>query len=134
MILLILATAIPLILGFFNPRASLFWYHKEPTTTLSSFIYGGFLVFFIYLIAPTSQERVVETAVDSATVTMDTMETKMDTSATVPAKIVEYPVTIEGERILRELKARAERDWPYDYSTQRYWYNEQIEARERLNR
>ena len=31
------------------------------------------------------------------------------------------------------IKRQVERDWPYDYTTQKYWYNEQVEAKERLN-
>jgi hypothetical protein len=31
-----------------------------------------------------------------------------------------------------EIKRKAQRDWSLDFVTQKFWYNEQIEARERL--
>jgi hypothetical protein len=30
------------------------------------------------------------------------------------------------------IKKKAQRDRPFDFSTQQFWYNEQIEAKERL--
>jgi hypothetical protein len=38
--LLVLASFVFLIIGFFNPKASLFWYNKDRTRTTSSIIYG----------------------------------------------------------------------------------------------
>ncbi|MDN5288991.1 MAG: hypothetical protein JWR38_5265 [Mucilaginibacter sp.] len=115
-----------MVLGFFNPRASLFWYSKERTTGLSSFIYGILLVLFIYMV-PANKENAIETALHSQTIAADTVEAKMDTNTTVPTRVVEDPAKIEGERILRKLKARAERDWPNDYTTQEYWISNELE-------
>jgi hypothetical protein len=30
------------------------------------------------------------------------------------------------------IKRKAQLDWPLDFTTQKFWYNEQIEAKDRL--
>jgi hypothetical protein len=127
MTLLILATAILLLLGFFNPRASLFWYNKQRTTVLSSVIYGVLLALFIYFIAPTDKEKAIGTPVISQSIAADTLETKIDTNTTVPIRVVEDPAKTAEDRILKKLKSKAERDWPNDYTTQEYWINQELE-------
>jgi hypothetical protein len=127
MTLLILATTILLILGIFNPQASLFWYTKQRTTVLSSVIYGVLLVLFIYMLAPTGKENAIGTTVNSQSIAADTPEAKMDTNTTVPVEVVEDPAKIEEDRVMMKLKSKAERDWPNDYTTQEYWINQELE-------
>lgn len=38
----------------------------------------------------------------------------------------------EKTEILEKLKEKAKKDWPMDYVTQKFWYDEQIQAKQRL--
>lgn len=128
MTLLILATAILLTLVFFNPQASLFWYNKQRTTVLSSVIYGVLLVMFIYFMTPADEERTAGSAVESRSIAGDTTQVAMVANITLPEPVVEEDLAkLEEYRVMLKLKAKAERDWPNDYTTQEYWINQEME-------
>lgn len=55
--LLILASLVLLIIGFFNPQKSLFWYTHKRTGTKSALIYGSALVAFFILFGITSDRN-----------------------------------------------------------------------------
>ena len=55
--LLILASLVLLVVGFFNPNKSLFWYKQERTTRKSSMIYGISLVAFFILFGITTDKK-----------------------------------------------------------------------------
>lgn len=55
--LLVLASFVLLIIGFFNPQKSLFWYKKERSGTKSALVYGIALIVFFILFGITSDEK-----------------------------------------------------------------------------
>ena len=122
---LIFIATVFLILGFFKPQTSLFWYTKERTTALSTVIYGGILTVFVFFIAPVNKESPLRSnSLPSATA--DTV-LKTDSNTTVTPVVTEDPAKIAEDRVKLKLKARAERDWPNDYTTQEYWINQELE-------
>jgi hypothetical protein len=64
--LLILASLVLLIIGFFNPNASLFWYNKEKTRTTSSIIYGIALIASFILFGITTDTSKTSTKSNNA--------------------------------------------------------------------
>lgn len=114
--LLLFATFVFLLLGFFNPQASLFWYKKTRTRTLSALIYGTLFIVLIGLKSETPSNVDLPPATTDNPVLID--------SVTI---VNEDPQKIEEERITGKLKARAARDWPNDYATQEYWINKELE-------
>lgn len=55
--LLLLASLVFLVVGFFNPRRSLFWDKKERTKKKSALIYGGLTVLFFILFGVTTDTK-----------------------------------------------------------------------------
>lgn len=55
--LLFLSSLILLIIGFFNPKTSLFWDKKERTKRKSRLVYGGFTVLFFILFGVVSDKN-----------------------------------------------------------------------------
>jgi hypothetical protein len=56
-ILLLLASVAFFIIGFFNPKTSLFWDKKERTKKKSAFVYGGFIVLSFILFGVSSDSK-----------------------------------------------------------------------------
>jgi|GEM_PF-2571767 hypothetical protein len=105
--LLLFATAVLLILGLFNPQASLFWYNKQRTRALSAVIYG---ILFVVLICFKSTEKDKATPdVKLQPASTDSAVVKIDTNTTVSTMVSEDPEKIEEERITEKLKTRAAR-------------------------
>ena len=75
--LLILASLVLLVVGFFNPNKSLFWYKQERTTKKSSMIYGISLVAFFILFGITTDKKNKNTSNQTSTTS-----TTKDNSAT----------------------------------------------------
>jgi hypothetical protein len=116
---LIIAAFVLLIIGFFNPQASLFWYKKERTRALSAFIYG---VLFVVMICLQSTKDKEIAGVNPQPVSANTGP---GISATPINK--DTPEMLEEERITEKLKLKAAKNWPNDYSTQEYWVNQEVE-------
>lgn len=127
MILLFSAAAILLILGFFKPQASLFWYNKQRTTALSSIVYGALLVFLIYFMAPADKGTAVTNESSLQAIGSETTVPKINSIPTAIATTEEDAAEIEEERITRKLKSKAGKNWPNDYATQEYWINQELE-------
>jgi len=125
MAVLIFIVTVFLILGFFKPQASLFWYNRERTIALSTVIYGGVLVIFVFFIAPASNENPLHS--DSPPNTTTDSVIKIDSNTSATPVVTEDPAKIDEDRITGKLKARAEHDWPNDYTTQEYWINQELE-------
>lgn len=106
MLFLIFATAILFLLGLFKPEASLFWYNKQRTRTLSSLVYGGFLTALIYDMSP-ADRKVPETKDVNFHTLVDTTVTQIDSNISASAT---DPVKIEEARVTEKLKSRAGRD------------------------
>lgn len=64
--LLILASLVLLIIGFFNPKTSLFWYNKEKSRTTSSIIYGIALIASFILFGVTTDTSKTSTKSNNA--------------------------------------------------------------------
>jgi len=111
MAFLIFIATVFLILGFFKPQASLFWYSRERTTALSTVIYGGILAVFVFFLSPATKEGPLHSN-SLPNTTADTV-IKID-SGTAATSVVEDP-------------AKTEQDWPNDYTTQEYWINRELE-------
>jgi hypothetical protein len=122
--LLILAAFILLIIGLFNPQASLFWYRKQRTRTLSAVLYGLLFVLLIYL-QSTPNKPMPDAS--SSSILADSAVVKVDTNTTVAAQVNDDPEKVEEKRVAEKLKAKAARDWPDDYTTQEYWINQELE-------
>jgi hypothetical protein len=123
--LVIFAAFVLLILGLFNPQASLFWYNKQRTRVLSAVIYGVLFVALICFKSTDNDKASQDVMVQPAST--DSAAVKIDTGTTLPTAVSENPEKIEEERIIEKLKTKAARDWPNDYTTQEYWINQELE-------
>jgi hypothetical protein len=136
--LLFLGSLILLIIGFFNPKTSLFWDKNERTKKKSRLVYGGLTILFFILFGAVSDKTTKNTNQNF----IDNVESEAAPNYTEPKVVQPDPVSdsltqvreaiaqkevIEEAEVLEKLKARAKRDWPNDYSTQEFWINEEIE-------
>lgn len=122
--LLLLATLVLLIVGFFNPQTSLFWYRQQRTRALSAIVYG---VLFVLLICIKSANENDSPNVNTQSVKSDSTTAAAPSEAADPAPVTEAPEKLEADRITEKLKLKAARDWPNDYTTQEYWINQELE-------
>lgn len=70
------------------------------------------------------------TPIESQAVETDVQQgiSEEESANSLPTTDVETTtIDAETQLIIDKLKARAERDWPDDYTTQEYWVNQQIE-------
>ncbi|MFA6056648.1 MAG: hypothetical protein WC756_00510 [Taibaiella sp.] len=58
--LLLLTSIVFLVIGFFNPSASLFWYKSQRTKKKSTLVYGGFIILFFILTGTSSDTTKME--------------------------------------------------------------------------
>lgn len=124
--LLIIASIVMLLLGFFNPKASMFWYRQGQTKAMSAVIYGGLFLILAYVNGHGADEHTLVPPAAAQTETLDSATVKLD-SGTTSQVVADVPPQTEEDRVTTKLKAIAERDWPNDYSTQEYWINQELE-------
>ncbi|WKW45515.1 hypothetical protein P3875_06900 [Myroides sp. JBRI-B21084] len=99
--LLILASLVLLVIGFFSPKTSLFWDKKnEPTKKRSGMIYGISLVASFILFGVTSDgKKTTNSSADNSTATEKVAENK-------PAMTQQQLDSIENEKNLIAIKER----------------------------
>jgi len=61
-----------LVIGFINPKKSLFWDKKGPTKKKSAFVYSGFMILFFILFGVTSDSKTVSKLSDKTSETEKT--------------------------------------------------------------
>lgn len=122
--LLLLAILVLLIVGFFNPQASLFWYKQQRTRALSAIVYG---VLFVLLICIKSANEKDMPDVNTPSVGSESTTVTAPLETAEPAPVTENPEKLEEDRITEKLKLKAARDWPNDYTTQEFWINQELE-------
>lgn len=114
--LLILASLVLLIIGFFNPNTSLFWYKKERTRTTSSLIYGISLVASFILFGVTTDTSKTSTkssdtgSTESETVKEERIEKSWQTVYTFSGNGMKKSPVFELSGASARLK--------YDYASQ----------------
>jgi hypothetical protein len=136
--LLFLGSLILLIIGFFNPKTSLFWDKGERTKKKSRFVYGGLTILFFILfgvVSDKNKENTNENFIENVqSEPMPHNQPEVEQNNSVSDSIAQVRESIrtkdaqEEAEIVQKLKAKAKRDWPNDYSTQEFWINEEIEA------
>lgn len=94
--LLLLATLVLFVIGFFKPRASLFWDKKDPTKKKSAIIYSGFSLLFFILLGGTSKIQPEA----KSTYKIDTIE-----KTNAPINPIEKQVDMPAEQKLAVLDA-----------------------------
>jgi hypothetical protein len=119
-------TFILLVIGLFNPHASLFWYPKERTRWISAIVYGGVLLLLACTSAPDQRDRIPNSS-ESPIIDTSSNVRITDTMAAVAAEAPNDPAKTEESRVRKKLQAKANRDWPNDYSTQEYWINQEMD-------
>ena len=99
--LLILASLVLLGLGFFEPKASLFWLKAERTKTKSAFLYGASTLLFFLLFGLTIETKKERTSNDTAQITSTTSEPSLPELTQSQQDSV---ATVQKARELEEIK------------------------------
>lgn len=97
--LLLLTSLVFLVIGFFNPSASLFWYKNQRTKKKSALIYSGFIILF-FILAGTSS--------DTSTMKSKLMERAYLSKQEVTTEVPEITQRQKDSLIKIEKEARAE--------------------------
>jgi transglutaminase-like putative cysteine protease len=111
--LIVINIFILLIIGFFNPKASLFWYRGEQTKLKSVVIYGAILIILLPLYALYSEEyglNIEQTIYEPEVVTPVTDNNLLDNSAQTYVPEVTVPIKSEQDKNLEKLIAAVDID------------------------
>ncbi|WP_026705279.1 hypothetical protein [Flavobacterium soli] len=87
---------------------------------------GVTVIISLIVIANLGDKDKTSTPTETVVQTEQANDTEIETVATVEKDKAD----IEKESIIEKLKAKANRDWPNDFTTQEFWVNEQIDAYE----